>query len=262
MSDFLDRLGGQLLVAGEALSARPAPKHARRRLRLPRRTAALSLAAVMVTGTALAATQPWAPSLGRPELRDVPASRSASDAPGDQVALLGVLARPQDSADRGARTQELLRHLGVEASGVRTDSIRALTSPSGEDAVLVSVQHAGAVAGAAESGQSDALCVLVAGGGFCGNTDDLRAGRFMVLAGDHVYGLVPDGVSRVEFDYPGGQTRSAGVRDNFYAVTDVPVTTRNVPGPGGGSAPLVMPERPAIRWLDSSGSPVGPPPAK
>ena len=261
MSDFLNRFGGQLLVAGQALGTRPTPRRARR-LRLPRRTAAFGLAAVVVTGTALAATQPWAPSLGRPELRDVPASTSASDVPDDQVALLGVLARPQDSADRGARTQALLRHLGVEASGVRTDSIRALTSPAGEDAVLVSVERAGAVAGVGEPGQADALCVLVADGGFCGKADDLRAGHFMVLAGDHVYGLVPDGVSSVQLDYPGGQTRSAGVRHNFYAITDAPVANRNVPTPGGGSAPLTMPAPPAIRWLDSGGNPVGPPLSK
>jgi hypothetical protein len=257
MSDFLDRLGGQLLVAGQTLSARPAPRRARR-LRLPRRTAALGLVAVVVTGSALAATQPWAPSLGRPELRDVPTSTSASDAPADQVALLGVLARPQNAADRGARTEELLRHLGVEASGVRTGSIRALTSPTGEDAVLVSVERAGAVAGAAEPGQSDALCVVIADGGFCGNADDLRAGRFMLLGGDHVYGLVPDGVSSVGLEYPGGQTRSAAVHDNFYAVTDAPVASRIVPTPAGRSAPLPTSAPPAIRWLDG-GSLVGPP---
>lgn len=261
MSDFLDRLGGQLLVAGQGLGTGPAPRRARR-LRLPRRTAALGLAAVVVTGSALAATQPWAPSLGRPELRDVPTSTSASDAPADQVALLGVLARPQDAADRSARTQELLRHLGVEASGVRTGSIRALTSQAGEDAVLVSVERAGAVPGAGEPGQTDALCVLIADGGFCGKADDLRAGRFVLLAGDHLYGLVPDGVSSVALDYGGGQTRSASVRDNFYAVTDAPVTSHTVPTPAGRPAPLEMSAPPAIRWLDSGGSPLGPPLAK
>jgi hypothetical protein len=190
----------------------------------------------------------------------VPASTSASDVPADQVALLGVLKRPQDSADRGAHTQGLLRHLGVEASGVRTDSIRAVTSPAGVGAVLVSVEGVGAVAGAgaAEPGQSDALCVLVADGGFCGNTDDLRAGRLMVLAGDHVYGLVPDGVSSVALSYPDGETRSAGVRDNFYAVTDAPVATRNVPTPTGRAAPLAMSSPPSVRWLDGRGGRVGP----
>jgi hypothetical protein len=261
MSDFLDRFGGQLVVAGRALSTRPAARRARLR-RLSRRTAALALAAVVVTGTALAATQPWAPSLGRPELRDVPASTSASGVPADQVALLGVLARPQDSDDRGARTHELLRHLGVEASGVRTDSIRALTSPAGEDAVLVSVERAGAVAGAGEPGQSDALCVLVADGGFCGTADDLGAGHFLMLAGSHLYGLVPDGVSSVALDYQGGQSRSAAVRDNFYVIPDAPVTTRNVPSRGSGAAPLAMPAPPAVRWLDSGGNPVGPPLSK
>jgi hypothetical protein len=260
MSDFLDRFGGQLLVAGEALSGRPAPRRARR-LRLPRRPVALGLAAVAVaTGSALAATQPWAPSLGRPELRDVPSSTAASGVPADQVGELGVLRRPQDSADRGAHTQGLLRHLGVEASGVRTGSIRALKSPAGVGAVLVSVEGVGAVAGAGagEPGQADALCVLVVDGGFCGNADDLRAGRFMVLAGDHVYGLVPDGVSSVALEYPDGETRSAGVRDNFYAVTDAPVTTRNVPTPTGRAAPLPMPSSTLVRWLDSGGDPVGP----
>jgi hypothetical protein len=258
MSDFLDRFGEELVVAGQELSERPAARSFWL-TRVPRRAGAAGLAAVVITGTALAATQPWAPSLGRPELSDVPASTSVSGVPADQVALLSVLARPQESADRGARTQELLRHLGVEASGVRTGSIRALTSPAGEDAVLVSVERAGAVAGVAEPGQSNALCVLVADGGSCGGADDLRAGHFMVIAGARVYGLVPDGVSSVALDYPDGQARSAGVRDNFYAVSDAPVTTRDVPGPGGGSAPLIMPVRPAIRWLDSDGKPVGPP---
>src|SRR5205814_9774729 len=139
---------------------------------------------------------------------------------------------------------------------------RALSSASGEVAVLVSVERSGAVRGVPEPGQTNPLCVTVSDGGICGTADSLRSGRFLVLAGDHVYGLVPDGVSRVVLAYPDGQSRSAEVRDNFFAVTDAPVTERPVPAPAGGTPPMKMSVPPSIRWLDDRGSPVGPPLAR
>jgi hypothetical protein len=256
MSDFLDRFGGQLLAAGQTLSETPAPRRARR-IRVTRRGGAiLGIAAVVVAGSALAATQPWEPSLGRPQLHDVPASVSASGVPSDQAALLGVLRRSQNATDRGPRTQQLLRHLGIEQTGVRTASIRAL----GSQAVLISVERAGAVPGASgEPGQSNPLCVLIDSGGFCGSAGSVRSGHFMVLSGDQAYGLVPDGVSRVVFDYPGGQSRSADVQDNFFALSGAPVTTRPVPPLRRSAAPLTIPQAPTVNWLDGDGRRVGPP---
>jgi hypothetical protein len=261
MSDFLDRFGGQLVAASHALSAPPAAEPSRRSRRF-RRGVGLGLVAAVVSGSALAATQPWEPTLGRPALNDTPTSTSESGAPADQVALLGVLRRPQSSGDRGVRVQELLRHLGIEQSGVRTSSIRALSSATGQEAVLVSVERAGPVAGVAEPGQANALCVLIENGGFCSTAENLRSGRSLVVAGDHVYALVPDGVAKVVLEYADGQSRSADVRDNFFAVTDAPVSERKIPTPAGTSAPMETPLPHAVKWLDAGGRSVGPPLAK
>jgi hypothetical protein len=75
-----------------------------------------------------------------------------------------------------------------------------------------------------------------------------------------VLGIVPDGVTNVELQYPERQTRTATVHDNFFEVDDAPVASRQIGAPGAGPArPPVTGAQPVVRWLDSSGRPIGPP---
>lgn len=257
-------------LAVQTLSDAPATdsrglRAARDRTRGPRRwrsrrTAAIALAVVAVGAPALAATEPWQPVLGRPALHDTPAGSSTTSPPSDQLAVLGVLRRGQTAADRGPATVVLLRHIGIEAAGVRTSSIRLLSSAAGTHAVLVSVQHSVDVAGN-EPTERNQLCLLFESGGSCFNSGaaGLLAGHFISLAGPHLLGLVPDGVATVELQYPDHQTRAAAVHDNFFEVDDAPVVSGGVGGPSGVPPRPVMSARPVLRWLDSNGRPIGPP---
>jgi hypothetical protein len=242
VSDFLDRFGDQLVVAGEQLSAKP-----RRRRRGTRRTGLFATAALLATGTAatLAATQPWNPQLGRPEF-DGPVSQSSSPVPTGQADLLAVLRRPQTDADRDSKTtRKGLRNLGIETQGVRTASVRLLTASSGEQAVLVSIEKGG---GPIETGDvpiANELCLIHANDTACTDTGGLKTGKFMVMGHD-IWGLVPDGIKAIEIDYPDGTTRRTDVRDNFYFIAGTPTVER--PGPtlpnGKRAGPLRLPAGP------------------
>jgi hypothetical protein len=86
-----------------------------------------------------------------------------------------------------------------------------------------------------------------------GTLADLFAGRLYIADGRRVLGLVPDGVTTVVLRYPSGQTITASVRNNFFEITNAPLTVS-----GRAGAPLA-PSPPAVRWLDSDGKDVGPP---
>jgi hypothetical protein len=258
MTNFMDRYGAQLLRYGRGLGATSVIARPPRRWR-SRRTGAIALVIIAVGAPALAATQPWQPLLGRPELHAVPAGTSATSPPTDQLAVLGVLRRSQTAADRGPVTVALLRHLGIEQGGVRTSSIRLLTSAAGAHAVLVSIEHNANVAGN-EPIEHDQLCLLFEGGGSCGGLPSLLAGKWLVLLGPHLLGLVPDGVAAVELQYADHQTRTTTARDNFFEVDDAPVASRQIGAPGAGPArPLETAAPPVLRWLDANGRPIGPP---
>jgi hypothetical protein len=261
MTDFIDRFGDQLVLASQTL-APTAPTGStaappRRPAWRMRRSVAIAVVGAVVTGSALAATQPWQPILGRPSLNDTPGGTASSDVPGDQRALLGVLRRPQADSDRGPEAQRLLRNLGPEESGVRTASVRLLSSPAGARAALVSVERAGAAGG--EAPRSDALCLLFDAGGSCGTLANLRAGQLFAIAGDRIYGIVPDGVASVTLAYPNGERLKTDVEDNFFAIAGAPVVQRSLPGAGAGTPPLTLGARPTIQWLDADGNVVGPP---
>jgi len=256
MGDFLDRYGEQLAHAGRALKATSAGERPRRRWR-SRRTAALMVAVVTIATPALAATQPWRPLLGRPALHDTPVGTSDSSPPSDQLAVLGVLRRAQDAQDRSHTARTLLANLGVEETGVRTQSIRLLISPGGDEAVLVSAEKT--VNPAGDVTYANPLCLVFEHGGTCSSTKALLAGRFVVIAGNHEFGVVPDGITSVVLHYPGDQTRTAAVRENFFEVSDAPVITRSITAPGVSAQPLVVGMSPTVQWLDSTGNSIGPP---
>ena len=224
------------------------------------RAAAISAAALVIAAPALAATRPWEPLLGRPSLHDVPNGTSRSEVPPSQTAVLSVLRRPQDAADRGPVAEKLLRHLGIEESGVRIASIRLLDGSPGREAVLVSVQSLNDLTPGVPA-RTDTICVLYGQGGTCGGLPDLLAGHFLVTAGSRQLGLVPDGVARVLLRYPDGETLTAPVRDNFFEVTNAPVVPAGRPTPGRPSPPPVG-LSPSVRWLDAHRAVVGPPARK
>ena len=85
---------------------------------------------------------------------------------------------------------------------------------------------------------SDGLCLFGAdidGGGFgCFGSGQLLAGQASAGLGDRVYGLVPDGVERLEIVVGGHPKRTVDVEQNFYIYS--------------GSL-----GRGDIRWLDADG---------
>jgi hypothetical protein len=242
------------VVAAAERRARPA----RRWWRRPIRIGALGCGAVLATGSALAATDVWNPVLGRPELHDTPASVSDSPVPPSTVATLGVLRRPQTSADRAPAALALLRHAGVESAGVRPASVRLITLSDGRRVVIYSQQKTvNPSTGATE--MTEPVCVLFPGGGTCATLDTIGARGMLMTAGPRILGVVPDGVATVVLEYPGGDTRNATVSDNIYTLDDAPLVARNSP-PGSGLPPMTVGERPSsIHWLNEHGTIVGPP---
>jgi hypothetical protein len=132
VNDYLERVRTQLVDTSQVL-------HARRRRRWPRRGLIASGVVVLVGAPALAATGVWRPPIGDGA---GPAPQISEKAPpADQLALLGVLRRPQTAADRGAASQSALQLLNSPSiEGVRTNSVRLLVrSPRDRGVVLVPV---------------------------------------------------------------------------------------------------------------------------
>jgi hypothetical protein len=249
MSDFVSEYGEQLrLAAWRRLSRRRRPRLATGR---PTRKVAVALLALIVAAPAVAATEAWRPLLGDgrtgPTATDAPAAHS-------QRALLSVLRRPQTDADRGAQTTYALKFLGSSVADVRTTEIRLLhVEPDGRGIVLIPVGRYGLPPAGLPAklrramhrpAGSDGLCVFAAdqdhghpaGGGFgCYSTRDLLAGRASAGLGHRVYGLVPDGVDRIEVALAGGTMLTAKVEQNLFIYS--------------GSL-----GRGELRWLDRQGA--------
>lgn len=223
MTSFFDQLDRQLrevATRGQAVTSRR-----------PRRLAAVALAAVSVGGTALAATGLWRPILGEPGLGRPP-SITASAPPRGQLALLGVLRRPQTPTDRSAETREELRYMSNTAAGVRTAYIRLLSGDTGlGPAILVPVARiTRSLLGAppavvARTPRTNALCLLVgdrSGEGSakqCFTTTAVLDGRATLSVGDLLFGLVPDRVRRVTVRFSSGTTTSSIPSSNFFRIS-------------------------------------------
>jgi hypothetical protein len=248
----------------------PTKVHQRRRriALVPKRASGLMLTALLVTGTALAAIQPWSPLLGNDDAGHP--TTTGTPVPSDQVAALSVLRRQPTDRDRGPDVQRTLRLVGPQLHGVRTDSVRFLAALRGDAAVtLVSTTRFGddqdPAPDAAGSITQDPLCVLypiaaglpsrattsngVAYG--CWTMSDIRVGRGRAMAPGnegtvHAYGLVPDGVHDVTASFPDGTTVTTDVNDNFFDLT--------VGNPFAGDA---LPN--GYRWRDAAGNDVTPP---
>lgn len=209
-----------------------ARQRARPRRRLLRRTGALSAAAVLAGGTAVAATS-WRPFAG--EQRAPTVAREA--APADQVAALAVLRREQRAADRSPRVTAALSVLGrSEDRGVRLGDVRLLAQlPRGGALVLAPLQRTGRDdPGSPSTIRRDVLCVLHSAPQItakaCGTTRDLYAGDIAGSASTggtfsvvgkradgppmRFYMLVPDHVARVEATLRDGSAHLLNVRNN------------------------------------------------
>lgn len=235
-------------------------KPRRDRPRRWRPAALVAVGAVLIAGTALAATQPWAPVLGGQDRGHPTVSPGAP--PDDQTSVLAVLRRPQTDQDRSSAVQRDLRLIGQQEHGVQTRYIRYLAPGlDGSAIVLVpSERFADEAAGSGSPTVDAPLCVFYpiaaassgppAGGAFpCWTGRDIRAGRATAEAAPttdhlHLFGLVPDGVKTVVAHFSDGSTATASTSSNFF---DVPL------GDNQQSSPAT------IQWRAADGSPVGPP---
>jgi hypothetical protein len=105
------------------------------------RLAALGLAAVLLTGTAMAATGVWDPPIGA-LTGAAPPRPATSPVPAGITDVLGILRREQTDKDRSAEVEATLSR-ALFADGVRPDSVRYL-APSeapGEATILFSAEN-------------------------------------------------------------------------------------------------------------------------
>lgn len=242
-------------------TARATARTAPRRGGLPRRRGWLVvLAAVAVATPALAITQPWDPTIGRPDVEGPVASDRSPVTPAAKN-VLAVLRRPQTAADR-ERTAPLLQGIsGTVINGVQTASIRALA----DGWALVpatSVQTGPGVS------RGDQLCFTNGSSTTCGSANRLAssgiASSEATTTSTTFTGLVPDGVASVRFAGADGTRKTAAVTSNFYelVVNEVaPPTMIDAPQGYDGSAQIPAPPMPVagtVDWLDANGSVIGP----
>ena len=219
----------------QATVAAPQPRRSRRR-RLRVRSAALAFAALLVCGTALAATTPWAPRLGD-DARGRPTT-TATPVDAESAGVLGVLRRAQDVGDRGADVQQALALIGRQSHDVHVAEIRLLGhAPDGRAIVLVPVGSFGEDDRPELPHVADALCVFypfgagpgdAAGGDYpCWTAEQVTAARAVsrVRSDEAVrlFGLAPDGVTAVTVTFADGTVVRTEVAGNFFD-TAVPGT--------------------------------------
>lgn len=237
----LPQLQESLLLANDRLVDR-----ARRRARRFRLGLMTSAAVVSVGGAAVAGTALWGPVLGfedgnRPTVSPTPA-------PAAQQAVLGVLARDQTPADRGAVAREALATLSREYVGIRTASVRVLLQEAaGPALVLVPVARLEAVAPGTPPAAVDAACLYAraaprSSAVSCFGTGEVAAGRATGSVDDLVWGVVPDGVAAVAVSTRAGGTETRPVTANAFSFR----------------TGAVDPDRRTVQWLDAQGGEVTP----
>lgn len=127
----------------DALARAVATRSGRRRWWHPsRRAGLLAVGAIIVSGTAVAATGGWHPILG--SHRGTPPLAANAGVPADQLGALAILRRPQTDADRGPIVQAALRVLSRQMiNGIHTDAIRVIFHGPRELTVLVPAERIG-----------------------------------------------------------------------------------------------------------------------
>lgn len=206
-------------------------RRSRSRFSVPR-IAAVALVATAFTGTAMAATGVWNPSIGDQANTPSPAI-SATPVPAAMAEALGAFRRAPDAQDHGPAVEATLSTLGGRfADGIRPDSVRYLgDDASGEAMVLVSAERSLFTSGDAVSvfGSGEPACVVVPNSGeggeavpMCFGLDKILAGEAEVLidSADHlsgeVWGLVPDGVASVTARFGDDAVHQVPVTDNHF----------------------------------------------
>jgi hypothetical protein len=148
----------------DALARAVATRSPRRRWWHPsRRAGLLAIGAVIVSGTAMAATTGWQPILGSPD-RGTPPLAANAGVPADQLAALAILRRAQTDADRGPLVRRALRLLSRQMiNGIHTDAIRVIFHGPRELAVLVPAERVGRYVKGVPSSKTirrHALCLM------------------------------------------------------------------------------------------------------
>jgi hypothetical protein len=223
MPDFLDRLGDELLNAARAprtdalapavpALAPRAPRRLREARRARPRWLLVALALLIVdAGPAAIATR------GRQGPGPVPPRPGGALAltpdPADTAAF-AILRRPQTATDQ----VPLELPIGLSgASGANLGLARHASGAGGAEAWVVPGRGS--------------MCLISAwpanrgGGASCQPNTAAIAGRLEVSSGsrrapgtDFIAGLVPDGVSSITVNLPGGRTDTARVRENVYLI--------------------------------------------
>jgi hypothetical protein len=148
----------------DALARAVATRQDRRRWWHPsRRVGLLAAGAIIVSGTAVAATTGWHPELGSAG-RGTPPLPAGAGVPPQQLAALAILRRPQTDADRGPLVRSALRVLRrQQINGIHTDAIRVIYHGPRELAVLVPAERVGHVVKGVPSSrtvQRHVLCLM------------------------------------------------------------------------------------------------------
>jgi hypothetical protein len=216
-----------------AVAARGAAR-ARRKPWWTRRAGLLAIGAVVVSGSAVATTGVWQPTLGDPQHGGQPRAAGAG-VPTAQLQSLAVLRRPQTAADRGPLVRAALRRLDrASINGIHVDGIRVLFRTPREIAVLVPAERVGPKGYALRH----VLCLMSSSYDFrgwgmsCGDVDQLRSTGIQTgtsPSAPQTYtatdrpgptvreiALVPDGVARVTVRLRHGRSVTVPVHDNTY----------------------------------------------
>jgi hypothetical protein len=251
VTDFRDRYYRQLIAAGDAQlqgSAKRVP-----RWRLGRRGGVLALAVLLVSAGAVGASGSWRSLFGFQRTTSI----TSAPPPRSELAILGVLRRPQTPRDRSAPTQGALFYFGKSPSGIRPGYIRLLAVKAhGKGVALIpAVAYdpaflKGTPELRARLAKSSPVCLFYpdvegsGGGRTCWSQQDIERGRATASMGLHQYGLAPDGVTTVVADYGNGMSAKSEVRENFF----------DIDAPREPADAEVIPREPkALDWLNSSG---------